>query len=523
MQLSDDNLSQLDEEKLLNLSEAALRRISVKLLTDLKEARERLNQNSHNSSRPPSSEAPWEKEIQQETSTHPAEATEENQSSDQNESSPVKEPDDKSSQSSQNETEVPRKPGKQHGAKGFGRQQKIAITDYKDHYPEICGCCQQPLNTTLKKATTAFETLDLEWADEKAPGLRLTNTKHTYYEISCHCGHVTLKEPHRSNSRDTLQEVTCSQWRLVGPGLASLIICLTYRMRLSRERVQEFLEDWLGLQLSIGTINNTLHESGAAALPIQEELVKEIVASQQLHVDETSWMELTTFLWLWVFSTESVTAYWIATRSSELIENVLGPAYCGWLMSDGYQVYRKYLNRVRCWAHLIRKANGLQEGLGKDAQLFGEKTLHLMGLLMSAIRDARIHPPNTPLTELYQPQLIAYRQLCEQMKASTHKKTQALATEMLNDWEAIFRVLEYPHLPLTNNEAERALRHWVILRRISYGTRTEEGSCVFAILISVIETCRKRQQSPWVYLAAVIHHRRIGIAVPNLPIAKGSE
>ena len=169
-------------------------------------------------------------------------------------------------------------------------------------------------------------------------------------------------------------------------------------MRLSRERVQEFLSDWLGLELSIGTLNNTLHESGAAALPIQEELVKEIVASQQLHVDETSWMELTTFLWLWVFSTESVTAYWIATRSSELIENILGQAYGGWLMSDGYQVYRKYLNRVRCWAHLIRKAKGLQESLDKDAQLFGEKTLNLMGTLMTAIREARTHPPSAPLT-----------------------------------------------------------------------------------------------------------------------------
>ena len=520
MQLSNDELSQLGEEDLLNLSEKDLRRISVKLLTDLKEARERLNQNSHNSSRPPSSEAPWEKETKQDASKNHSEET---NNSDNNKLPSTEKPDKELKQSSQNKTESPRKPGKQLGAKGFGRTQKLAITHYQDHFPETCGCCQQPLNASIKKATTAFETIDLEWADETTPGLRLTNTKHTYYEINCHCGHVTQKEPHRSNSHDSLQDITCSQWRLVGPGLAALIICLTYRMRLSRERVQEFLSDWLGLELSIGTINNTLHESGAAALPIQEELVKEIVASQQLHVDETSWMELTTFLWLWVFSTESVTAYWIATRSSELIENILGQAYCGWLMSDGYQVYRKYLNRVRCWAHLIRKAKGLQEGLDKDSQLFGEKTLNLMGTLMTAIREARTHPPNVPLTELYQTQLMAYRHLCEKMKQSTHKKTKALATEMLNDWEAIFRVLEYPHLPLTNNEAERALRHWVILRRISYGTRTEEGSCVFAILISVIETCRKRQQSPWLFLATVIHNRRVGIAVPQLPIAKGSE
>ena len=355
------------------------------------------------------------------------------------------------------------------------------------------------------------------------PGLRLTNTKHTYSEIACSCGHVTRKEPHRTDPQEFLPTVICAEWRRVGPGLAALIICLAYRMRLSRERIREFLSDWLGLQLSVGTINNTLHESGAAAKPIEDELVKVVVESQLVHVDETSWMELTTFLWLWVFSTDTVTAYWIAHRSSELIENILGQTYCGWLMSDGYQVYRKYPNRVRCWAHLQRKAQGLEESLNQAAQRFGKQTLDLMATLMKAIREAREHPPDTPLTETYQTQLIAYRQRCEQLKAVSHKQTSALATEMLNDWEAIFRVLQFPHLPLTNNEAERALRHWVILRRISYGTRTEAGSFVLAILISVIETCRKRQQSPWIYLATVIYNRRSGLAVPKLPIAKGSE
>jgi len=269
MQLSNDELIQLDEEELLNLSEDELRRISIKLLVDLKEARERLNQNSHNSSRPPGSEAPWEKEAQQETSSN---HSEESNDSDKNKLPPIEKTDKELKEAVQNETEAPRKPGKQPGAKGFGRTQKLAITHYQDHFPTICGCCQHPLEATNKKATTAYETIDLEWADEKAPGLKLTNTQHTYYEICCDCGHVTQKEPCRSNSTDTLQNITCSQWRLVGPGLASLIICLTYRMRLSRERVQEFLSDWLGLELSIGTLNNTLHESGAAALPIEEEL-----------------------------------------------------------------------------------------------------------------------------------------------------------------------------------------------------------------------------------------------------------
>ncbi len=65
MELSSQDVSQLDEEQLLSLSEAELRRLSIKLLNDLKEARERLEQNSRNSSRPPSSEAPWEKAPEQ--------------------------------------------------------------------------------------------------------------------------------------------------------------------------------------------------------------------------------------------------------------------------------------------------------------------------------------------------------------------------------------------------------------------------------------------------------------------------
>jgi transposase len=88
---------------------------------------------------------------------------------------------------------------------------------------------------------------------------------------------------------------------------------------------------------------------------------------------------------------------------------------------------------------------------------------------------------------------------------------------LLNDWEAIFQVLRHPELPLTNNEAERALRHWVILRKLSLGTRTEVGSRVVALLASVIDTCRQRGHSPWRYLERAIADRRAGQPLVALP------
>jgi IS1 family transposase len=61
--------------------------------------------------------------------------------------------------------------------------------------------------------------------------------------------------------------------------------------------------------------------------------------------------------WLWVFVTSTVTLYFIAFRSNELVRNLLGE-FKGWLMrcaelveaSDGYQVYREITKRLRCWA-----------------------------------------------------------------------------------------------------------------------------------------------------------------------------
>ena len=109
------------------------------------------------------------------------------------------------------------------------------------------------------------------------------------------------------------------------------------------------------------------------------------------------------------------------------------------------------------------------------------------------------------------------RAACEGRRGSTHPKTHALAVELLNDWEALFQVLAHPELPLTNSDAERALRHWVILRKRSLGTRTPVGSRISALLASVIDTCRQRGHAPWRYLERAIADRRAGLPLAPLP------
>jgi len=538
MKLSDYDLRQIDEERINSLSETAVKDLSVKLLNDLKEARERLNQNSKNSSIPPSSEAPWDKaskygdEEKDDESSNDIEALDKaihankrsltnDCRSDEINSLPLSEASSEPATVTVKAPpqDSPRKPGKQPGAQGFGREQKITVHQHKHHYPDQCVLCDDVFNSSHSNiAYTAFDTLTFKWGDLSQPGIEVVNTRHTYYESACPCGHVTQAAPLRQPPDSLLPNVELSQWRLIGSSLAALIVCLCFRMRLSRPRIREFLHDWLGITLSVGSINKAIHESGRAAMPLENELLEEVLKSELLHVDETPWQQQGDLLWLWVFISSSVVAFWISNRSGELINRILGNnAYQGRLMSDGYRVYRQFLKRLRCWAHLVRKARGLMEAYDKETQAFGKETLDFLNGLIAAIKNARETPPDTPLSKIYQDQLISYRQACEKMKSSTHEKARALAVEMLNDWDVIFTVLDHPHLPLTNNEAERALRHWVILRRISYGTRTEQGSRVFAILASVIETCRIRKQCPWRYLECVIDNRRAGFFAPPLP------
>ena len=193
--------------------------------------------------------------------------------------------------------------------------------------------------------------------------------------------------------------------------------------------------------------------------------------------------------------------------------------FTGWLMSDGWASYRHYPRRLRCWAHLIRKARGLAQSCHHEARAFGRIVLATLEALMAAGYAAREGPPSVDLPTQPAPLLATLRAACERRQGSAHPKTHALAVELLNDWEAIFQVLAHPELPLTNNAAERALRHWVILRKLSLGTRTPVGSRVVALLASIIDTCRQRGLSPWTYIAKVLGERRQGNPAPPLPAA----
>ena len=184
MYLSAHSLLQIDDSYLDSLVSEDLLALSKRLLADLKEARERLNQGPSNSSRPPSSQTPWERlgAKDDDVVEEKAETAEKKNSTKElgkKEEVPPAAVENKQADEASTEpattasARTPKKPGKQPGAPGFGRTQVFTPNEVVNHYPEFCAGCSQPSSLLEEMvAYTAYQTVDVLWGDPKHPGLR---------------------------------------------------------------------------------------------------------------------------------------------------------------------------------------------------------------------------------------------------------------------------------------------------------------------------------------------------------------
>jgi hypothetical protein len=498
------DLSQMNRAVFEALDHGQLLEVTCRFHTLLVEMAERLAMNSTNSSRPPSSDTPFggggavaglvgagnasgaAKTAPQADTKPPPSAPE-----------PAK-----------------RKPGKQPGAKGKWRDQPLKSERTQHIWPATCEHCATAFEPWDKELRTGAAFLVLEL--ERTPGgIRIACVEHRYQVVLCACGHETEAKPGigaLSFLDGRKRQLELTERCLAAPSLVAFIAALAIRHHQSRRKIHEFLLVWFGVALSVGTIDRCIREIGVACEPIVEDLLDEVRASGLIHADETPWYQGFKMCWLWVVLTATTAVYHIGSRRHEEIRDLLGDAILGWLVTDGYHAYRDYGRRQRCLAHLIRKGLGLAGGLSPDGVRFGEWLVRELRNLIKAVAEDQSHTILNPIQ-------ARLKRACLLHCDHETEKIRALAREVLNDWDAMVAFVVNHALPPTNNEAERALRIAVIARRLSFGTRTDEGSAAYAASLSVIETCRRRKVDPWSYLADTLARARNGIKHTPIPAA----
>ena len=399
----------------------------VKTLSQrVEELEARLNKNSGNSNKPPSSDGPF------------------------------KNPDP--SRSSQ------KKLGAQKGHKGHKRMM-LDPSDAKDVKPTLCPCGSHNLNPCPEEPFYVHQVIEL-------PEIRIDVTHFRLFKTTCRaCGRTVkghIPREHRTG---------------YGPRLCALVSQLSGTCGESRETVRDFVQSVLGVPISTGGIQLILDRASAAIEPVYEAIAHEARNAPVNHVDETSWKTESRLKWLWVMANQKVAFFMIHKNRSYEAFCQLVDAWEGILVSDGYALYRKWVHlRQACLAHLIRHAKGLAERSDPEIARFGKRMLSELSLLSHFAREK----PNLGQWRAFYARFVGELRSHSQRKDAAGVFARRLTSELDCLWVFLMEKAVDP----TNNHAERCLRFGVLLRKRSLGTQSEKGERWVERILSVKQTCR---------------------------------
>ncbi len=149
------------------------------------------------------------------------------------------------------------------------------------------------------------------------------------------------------------------------------------------------------------------------------------------------------------------------------------------------------MNHQSCLAHLLRKSKEetLQKNCSKQMQNLHSKLKQIYQDLEGII--------SRPFILKNRQQIYQY--CCHQIQQiiATRfraKDAQRIQTRIKNQGSNLLTALLFPDVPLTNNAAERSIRPAVVIRKISGGSRSNEGAETFAVNMSIIQTIKMRNQ-----------------------------
>lgn len=396
-----------------------------------------------------------------------------------------------------------RQAGGQPGHRGAHRPLVPAekVDEIRPVLPDQCQHCGHPLPTQIEQVQTSGEPRRHQVTE--LPPIQARTIEYQCHRVVCpECGEST---------RATVPEEAAGHF---GPQLTALIAYLTVVCRMPRRVVEALLGQVLAINISLGSTQKCWEEASQAVDAPCQELEKQLKQEPVLNVDETGWRTNGDKRFLWAFVAARYVVYTVAaTRSSQVLRDLLGKVFQGILCSDRFSAYLKYHSGKAqfCWAHLKRNLLGIVEftkssaverfcrdALAQHARLFR---------LWHKFRGGQMDRRQLLLRSIPIQERIF--ELAERHLDSPHREVRTLARALFEHNERLFTFLEHEGVEPTNNRVERALRTGVQWRKICFGNRSAQGELATSRLLTVAETCDLQGFNILAYLsAAILCHRR---------------
>jgi transposase len=449
MQLKKEDLMKLEKEEVIDL----LLGIIAQLSAEIAELKSRLNQNSSNSSKPPSSDGfkkPKPKSLRQPSGK------------------PV---------------------GGQVGHEGSGLILPQAPEKTEVHTPSECASCPKQAECTAKKviAETRYE-IDIQ--------IEPLTTAHQTVVIYCPMSQSVLTGSFPGHVTGTLQ---------YGINIKSLAVVLNTTGMLSINRTHEVLSGAFGIPISTGTVSEMVSDCAVKAAPIVADIKEAVKISPLIHSDETGVDVDKKTAWAHVASTDKLTYIDVQEKRGKIGINAIGilTLFMGTVIHDCFSPYFSYLFRHGlCIAHLLRELIGVLDNTGQtwaqsmiDLLLAMKKTKE--ELISQGIKEAStdyIQKYSLTFDEIMTEALIKNPmpiRVQGQRGRLKRGKTGALVDRLILHKDKYILFFCDFSVPFDNNQAERDIRMFKVKLKVSGCFRTLKGAREFAVISSYVSTARK--------------------------------
>lgn len=442
-----------------------LSEVIVALSEEVNSLRAQVNQNSKNSSWPPSSDPP-------NSNTH-----------------------------SGTEKSSGRKPGGQPGHEGKHRllipiEKVNQIIKVK---PDSCWQCGKYLEGDDKNP---FRHQVIE-----IPKPEAHTTEYQIHSLKCFCGETT--------SGVLPEGVPTGNF---GFRLTATIGAASGIYHLSKRNILSLMKDWFGVDLSLGSISACEQKVSEALQETYEEAHQFAQTQPVKYADETGWRENRKKAWLWCMVTGTICVYMIRLGRGKIVAKELLGRVLGFLVTDRWHAYNFWSIKKRqiCWAHLLRLFQYFSECPGKTKKIGDQLLLNakMMFKWWHKVRDGTIS------RKMFQKKMIPLKikieGLLEMGAQSEIKKVSGSCKRILKLKPALWAFVYKVGVEPTNNTGERAIRKGVLWRKVSFGTHSTLGSFFVERILTVSTSLRMQERNVSDFITASIHAHAFSQQKPSL-------
>ena len=388
-----------------------------------------------------------------------------------------------------------KKRGAQAGHKGKSLKIVASPDEIEVLLPTSCSCCGNSLSDIDSLKHEKRQLFDL-------PEVKMNVTEYQAHSLECKECHTINKAKFPENIKAVTQ---------YGNNLKSFISYLNAYQMLPYERIAETIEDLTSHKMSVGSIYNFLNTHYDKLEEFETTLKQSLLKEDVVNSDETGVNIKAKLHWIHVASSSVMTYYMLHQKRGRVAMDDMEiiPNYEGILVHDHWTPYNNYTDCTHsyCNAHILRELNGITE---KESVLWSQDMHKLLIDMNIAVHKAK----DSDKSEISQAQILKFTKSYEKIIQSANKyypspdknlkkargrpkqaKGKNLLDRLLKYQDETLRFLSDFRVPFTNNLAERDLRMIKVKEKISGSFASFKGGEIFCRIRSYISTLKKNNIS----------------------------